>query len=71
MFLKAVTKLSLKVALKERPSGEKVKACIGFTCNSLKIAVKHLIQNCFFTVGNITLKHDTCIPIEVNPVLRF
>ena len=32
--------------------GKKTKDSIGFTKNSLKVAVKHLIENCYFTVGN-------------------
>lgn len=29
-----------------------------YNFKSLKTAVKHSIQDCFFTVGNITLKQD-------------
>ena len=49
----------VKVSTKENSSwGKKVKGCIGFTCNLLKVVVKHLIENCFFTVGNIMLKQN-------------
>ena len=34
----------------------------------LKNAVKHLIENCFFTVANITLKQDIGIPRGIDLV---
>ena len=34
---------------------------------SLKIAVKHLIQNCYFTVGNITMRKAIGIPMGIDP----
>ena len=47
--------------------GKKLKATIGFTKNSLKTAVRHLIENCFFTVGNVTLKQAIGIPMGIDP----
>ena len=35
----------------------------------LKTEVKHLIENCFFTVVNIALKQDICIPLGIDPAL--
>ena len=36
--------------------GKKTKDSISFTKIFLKVAVKHLIENCFFTVGNTTMR---------------
>ena len=36
--------------------GKKTKDSIGFTKNQLKVAVKHLIENCYFSVGNTVLR---------------
>ena len=38
-----------------------------FSQSSLKIAVKHLIQNCYFTVGNITMRQAIGIPMGIDP----
>ena len=54
MFFKVGTKLSLNLALKEKFLEVKFIGCIEFTWNSLNY--KYLIEICFFTVGNITLK---------------
>ena len=48
---------------------KKVNGCIRFTCNLLKTTVKHLIENCFFTVANITLKQDKGISMGIDPAL--
>ena len=45
---------------------ESVQCCIGFISYLLKAAVKHLIENCFFTIYitlklNITLKQDIVV----------
>ena len=47
--------------------GKKRKGQTGFSKSSLVIAIKHLIQNCYFTVGNITLKQDIGIPMGIDP----
>ena len=47
--------------------GKKGRTTIGFTKNSLKTAVIHLIENCYFTVGNITLKQAIGIPMGIDP----
>ena len=44
------------------------KVCIVFTCNSLKTTLKNLIENWFFTVGNIALTQDIGIPMDIDPV---
>ena len=47
--------------------GKKTKDSIGFTKNSLKVAVKHLIENCYFTVGNTVLRQAIGIPMGIDP----
>ena len=47
--------------------GKKTKDSVGFTKNSLKVAVKHLIENCFFTVGNTVLRQAIGIPMGIDP----
>ena len=47
--------------------GKKTKDSIGFTRNSLKVAVKHLIENCYFTVGNTVLRQAIGIPMGIDP----
>ena len=41
------------------------KTC--FSKSSLIIAVKHLIKNCYFTVGNITMRQAIGIPMGIDP----
>ena len=43
------------------------KDTISFSRYSLKQAVKHLIQNCFFTVGNIIMRQAIGIPMGIDP----
>ena len=38
-----------------------------FSQYSLIVAVKHLIQNCYFTVGNITMRQSIGIPMGIDP----
>ena len=45
----------------------KTKDSIGFTKNSLKVAVKHLIENCYFTVGKTVLRQAIGIPMGIDP----
>ena len=47
--------------------GKKTQNSVGFTKNSLKVAVKHLIENCFFTVGNAVLRQAIGIPMGIDP----
>ena len=47
--------------------GRKSKTKPSFTKSSLKMAVKHLIEDCFFTVGNCVLKQDIGIPMGIDP----
>ena len=46
--------------------GKKTKNSVGFTKNSLKVAVKHLIENCYFTVGNTVLRQAIGIPMGID-----
>ena len=43
------------------------KSSISFSRNSLKIAIKHLIQNCYFTVGNVVMRQAIGIPMGIDP----
>ena len=47
--------------------GKKTKGIIGFSKESIKRAVAHLIKNCYFTVGNITMKQAIGIPMGIDP----
>ena len=47
--------------------GKKSKDSSGYTQHSLKIAVKHLIKNCFFSVGNTVLRQAIGIPMGIDP----
>ena len=47
--------------------GKKSKYSTGYTLNSLKMAVKHLIENCFFTVGNVVMRQAIGIPMGIDP----
>ena len=38
-----------------------------FTKNSLKLVVKHLIQNCYFQIGNLLLSQIIGIPMGIDP----
>ena len=38
-----------------------------FFLNAIKVAVKHLIQNCFFMVGNTVLRQTIGIPMGIDP----
>lgn len=59
---------TLTLALKEKFFGFFLKGCIVFTCNSLKTTLKNLIENWFFTVGNIALTQDIGIPMDIDPL---
>ena len=47
--------------------GKKSKNYTGYTRHSLKVAIKHLIQNCFFIVGNVVLRQAIGIPMGIDP----
>lgn len=38
-----------------------------FTKHSLKVALDHLISNCYFTVGNIVMRQKIGIPMGIDP----
>jgi len=46
---------------------KKHKTSVSFSKHSLKIAVKHLIQNCYFKVGNSVLRQAIGIPMGIDP----
>jgi len=47
--------------------GKKAKGCVGFTKTSLLITIKYLIQNCYFVVGDTTLRQAIGIPMGIDP----
>ena len=48
-------------------SKKKSKSSISFSKNSLKQAVKHLIENCYFTVGDVVMSQVIGIPMGIDP----
>ena len=47
--------------------GKKSKDNIAFSKSTLKTSLKHLIQNCYFMVGNSLLRQKIGIPIGIDP----
>ena len=47
--------------------GTKTKVGIGFSKTSLKTAINHLIENCYFNVGNVKMKQAIGIPTRNDP----
>ena len=45
---------------KERKGG------LGFSQTSLKTVINHLIENCYFNVGNVTIKQSIGIPMGID-----
>ena len=45
----------------------KTKKGVSFSKAALKIAVSHLIENCYFTVGNTIMKQEIGIPMGIDP----
>ena len=46
---------------------KKSKGSISFSKNSLKQVLEHLIENCYFKVGNILLRQRVGIPMGIDP----
>ena len=46
---------------------KKPKTSVSFSRHSLKSAVKHLVQNCYFTVGNVVMRQAIGIPMGIDP----
>ena len=64
----AVAKITLKKRMQRGNASwrkNRTKTC--FSKNSLVIAVKHLIKNCYITVGNITMRQSIGIPMGIDP----
>ena len=47
--------------------GKKIRGKVGFCKSTLKTAVRHLIENSFFVVGNITMRQAIGIPMGIYP----
>ena len=48
--------------------GKKAKGELGFSKSSLKTAMNHLTENCYFNVGNVSMKQAIGIPIGIDSV---
>ena len=48
-------------------TGERKKRGLSFSKTSLKAAINHLINNCYFNVGNLTMKKAIRIPMGIDP----
>ena len=46
---------------------KKPKSSVSFSRNSLKTAVKYLIENCYFTVGKVVMRQAIGIPMGIDP----
>ena len=46
---------------------KKTKAGLDFRKSSLKIIINHLVENCYFNVGNLTMKQAFGIPMGIDP----
>ena len=57
----------VNISEKGNPSWSKTKGKKYFSKSSLIVAVKHLIKNCYFTVGNITMRQAIGIPMGIDP----
>jgi len=46
---------------------KKPKSFTSFSKSSLKMAVRHLVENCFFTAGNVVMLQAIGIPMGIDP----
>ena len=51
----------------QHTGGRKIRG-LSFSQTSLKTAINHLIENCYFIVGNVTMKQATGIQMGIDPV---
>ena len=47
--------------------GKKSKGNIASSKNTLTTSLKHLIQNCYFMIGNLPIRQKLGIPMEIDP----
>ena len=47
--------------------GKKANGGFGFSKSSIKTAINHLIEDCFFNVGIVIIKQAVGITIEIDP----
>ncbi len=47
--------------------GKMIRGKVGFSKQSLKTAVKFLIENCYFQVGDVTMRQAIGIPMGIDP----
>ena len=50
----------------QHTGGIKQNAGLDFIKLSLKTAINHLIENCYFNVGNVTMKQAIGIPVGID-----
>ena len=67
LVYKAGDKKFIRVANNGHAFWAKTKKGVYFSKAALKIAVSHLIENCYFTVGNIVMRQAIGIPMGIDP----
>ena len=51
--------------------GKKTKGGLGLSKTSVKTAINHLTENCYFDVGNVRMKKATGIPVGIDHPAPF
>ena len=67
LVYKAGDKKYISVSNYGKAFWSKNKKSVSFSKASLKAAISHLIENCYFTVGNMVLKQTIGIPMGIDP----
>ena len=67
LVYKAGDKKFIRVANNGHAFWAKTKKGVYFSKAALKIAVSHLIENCYFTVGNTVMRQAIGIPMGIDP----
>ena len=67
LVYKGGDKKFIYIASNNKAYWSKSKKAVSFSKTSLKTAVSHLIENCYFTVGDIVLKQAIGIPMGIDP----
>ena len=49
--------------------GNKITGGLGFNKTSLKTVLNHLIENCYFNSGSMTIKQAIAIPMGIDTIL--
>ena len=67
LVYKAGDKKYISISANGKAFWSKNKKNVSFSKASLKTAISHLIENCYFTVGNKVLKQTIGIPMGIDP----